>query len=194
MIPRGLFICIYLLLGLSNQAQQFIENKGQWPDHVLFRAEIPEGHIYIEKVGITFDIRDVEQWSSISEAHHGHSAFPERLNFHAYHMEFLGIETLDIQTTTNSSTSYNFFRGNDPSEWGSDCRAVQEILCSNLWEKIDLRLYFVDGQFKYDLIVHPSGDPSDIKFRYKGIDPDVENGQLRFDTDFTTFFESRPYL
>ena len=32
-----------------NSQYQFIENKGQWPEQVNFRAEVPGGFIWLEK-------------------------------------------------------------------------------------------------------------------------------------------------
>ena len=71
---RKLLFCFMyaLLLTVSASAQFLIENKGQWPQQVLFRAEFSDATLYIEENGITMDLLDPEEQAQISDAHHLH--------------------------------------------------------------------------------------------------------------------------
>ena len=49
----------------------------------------------------------------------------------------------------------------------------------NIYPNIDLRYYTDNGQLKYDLVVHPGGDPNNIVMKYKGADKlTVKSGKI----------------
>ena len=57
---RALFFFLTCLFALTVNAQgkrqyvgyKFIENKGQWEDHVKYRADLKAGHLYVEEEGL----------------------------------------------------------------------------------------------------------------------------------------------
>jgi gliding motility-associated-like protein len=52
---------------------------------------------------------------------------------------------------------------------GMDAKDYEKIVYEGVYENIDLVYYFDDqGSMKYDFIVHPGGDPEDIKVTYDG--------------------------
>ena len=56
----------------------------------------------------------------------------------------------------------NYFIGNDPSKWASNCKTYQSVTYQNMYPNIDIRYYTNNGVLKYDIIVHPGGDPSKV--------------------------------
>jgi gliding motility-associated-like protein len=77
----------------------------------------------------------------------------------------------------------NYFIGNDPSKWASNCRIYQGITYRNVYPKIDLRYYTNNGQLKYDIIAHPGADISQIALRYEGADQlSVRSNRLHVQT------------
>ena len=62
----------------------------------------------------------------------------------------------------------NFFYGNDSTKWCSNVPNYNEIVYRNIYDNIDLRYYTTSKGLKYDFIVHPGGEPSDIRLRYEG--------------------------
>ncbi len=62
----------------------------------------------------------------------------------------------------------NYFKGNDPEKWYTDVPNYKEIVYPELWDGIDLVYRLKEGSIKYDLIVHPGADPSDIRIQIDG--------------------------
>ncbi len=63
----------------------------------------------------------------------------------------------------------NFFYGNDSSKWCTNVLNYHEIVYYNLYENIDLRYCLTEKGLKYEFIVHPGGDPNDIKLNYQNV-------------------------
>ncbi|MBK7384521.1 MAG: gliding motility-associated C-terminal domain-containing protein [Flavobacteriales bacterium] len=148
-------------------AATFTENKGQWPEEVLYRTLVPGGALFVERSAFTYIM-----FSDSSLRHHGHAHQPEdpgKGKAHAYRVNFEGAQA-QAWTGSMRQTHYeNFFIGNDPARWGSGCGVFGEVLLKDLWPGIDLRISGKDG-IKYDLIVSPGVDPSVIQLRYEGQD------------------------
>lgn len=64
----------------------------------------------------------------------------------------------------------NFFYGNEPSGWYSEVPNFEVVLYENIYDNIDLKFYFNNNGLKYEFIVHPGGDPSEIRLKYDGAD------------------------
>ena len=62
----------------------------------------------------------------------------------------------------------NFFYGNDSSKWCTDVPNYAGIIYENIYDNIDLKYYFNEDGLKYDFIVHPGGNPSDIAIKVDG--------------------------
>lgn len=62
----------------------------------------------------------------------------------------------------------NFFIGRDPREWITGALSFSEVLYRNLWDGIDLRYYYSNGNMKYEIIVHPSGVLKDVLIGLEG--------------------------
>jgi hypothetical protein len=80
---------------------------------------------------------------------------------------------------------YNYFIGNDPSKHASYVGLYKEAVVKNVYNGIDLRYYFDKGSLRYDFIVHPGADPSQIKFLLEGQFKDyLKNNTLCYTTRF----------
>ncbi len=62
----------------------------------------------------------------------------------------------------------NYFLGNDQTKWYTEVPNFKEIIYENIYDNIDVCYYFTSKGLKYDLIVHPGGDPNDIRLSYQG--------------------------
>ncbi len=93
------------------------------------------------------------------------------MHSHVYQVEFLNSsEQVEIQGDKSLDTYNNYFIGNDPSRWKSNCKVYQAIIYKNIYPNIDLRYYTENNQLKYDLVVHPGGNPDNIVMKYRGAD------------------------
>ena len=62
----------------------------------------------------------------------------------------------------------NYLKGKDPDGWIVGARSYREVVYEDLWEGIDLVWRLAGGSLKYDLVVEPGADLSQIAMRYSG--------------------------
>src|SRR5206468_1104770 len=88
----------------------------------------------------------------------------------------------------------NYIIGNDKSKWKSNCQIFQAINYQNIYNGVDARYYTNEGQLKYDIMVKPNADLSQIAMRYDGVDGlEVKNEQLIIKTSVGDVRELAPY-
>jgi len=145
---------------------QFVENKGQWPEQVLYRVLIPGGALFVERSAFTYVL-----FSDSPLRHHGlkHDVRvpPGEGKAHAYRVHFEGGQARYHQGSLPLPHYENHFIGNDPAHWGTGCSVFGEVLLKEVWPGIDLRIDGREG-IKYDFIVAPGVDPRQVRMRYEG--------------------------
>lgn len=121
-------------------------------------------------------VNDVSPMKKVERGYGGYGAAPPARNeltmhSHLYQVEFVNsLDGVQISGDKPLDTYNNYFIGNDSSKWASNCRTYQAVIYKNIYPNIDLRYYTENGRLKYDLIIHPGGNPGDIILRYKGAD------------------------
>ncbi len=162
----------------TSLAGSFTENKGQQSDSgVLFYA-----HGKLASVAFYAD--------SLKYFTRGSSTVSGMLE-----IEFVGAnDVVPIGLGPNDGVK-NYIKGSDPDGWTSNVRSFNEVIYLDIWDGIDLKYYIADEMLKYDLLVHPGADPSDIGFSY----PSAENvhimgasGDLKIETAQGEFHDSAP--
>ncbi|MFH1101167.1 MAG: SBBP repeat-containing protein [Methanobacteriota archaeon] len=90
----------------------------------------------------------------------------------------------------------NYFIGNDPNNWYSNVQNFKTVWYKEIYSSIDLKYYFNDDSLKYDFIIYPDGDPSNIKIQYKGTDNIIKesNGDLLILTKSGSILEKAPLI
>ena len=114
---------------------------------------------------------------------------------HAYAVDFAGASN-NIELVPDKPLEYynNYFIGNDPSKWASNCKIYQGVTAKNIYPGVDVRFYTDKGSMKYDLIVKPGADISKIVLRYTGAENlEVRDKQLVIKTSVGDVKESDPY-
>lgn len=87
----------------------------------------------------------------------------------------------------------NFFLGNNPNNWKSRVYPSQEIFLTDVYPKVDLKLYTQNGSVEFDWILHPGADETQIQLRFEGQDHiDIENQQIRISGKHASFYLSQP--
>ncbi len=196
-------LTVFNVFGQDFSSIEFIENKGQWNPQVQFMGTISNGAFFIQKNGFTVLQHNAEDLERLQQAMHGHGADGKaikeeqanRMRSHAYKVQFLNAAREPIIVADkNISTYNNYFIGNDPSKWATNCKVFQGITIKNIYPKVDVRYYSHNGYLKYDLIVQPGADLSQIALRYDGVDKlDVKNGELNIQTSIGVSKELYPY-
>lgn len=181
----------------TQKQQYFTENKGQWKAAVQFKAQTKLGDIYLEKEGLTYLLHHPEDIENRHRHHHKDSkAIPDApMRSHAFRVKWLDAqEPTAITGDCASSAYYNFFIGNDPSQWASGVQVFNEVNYQALYEGIDLLFYGKDDRVKYDFVVEAGSDPTQIAFTYEGIDGvQLVDGSLQVKTSVNTLIEKPPF-
>ena len=196
---RPLFLLPPLALAAMAAAQtnlRYIENKGQWPEPVTFKADAPGATIWVERGSILVDQYDVEAVQLRHAAHHGGTP-PQTeppIRHHAVRLKFIGATgPKAIEKEGASNDHFNYFIGNDPRRWASKARAWAHITMKALYPGVDLVIHARGRQLKYDLVLEAGADPSMIAFTYEGADKmELRGEQLVIHTSLGEMIEAIP--
>lgn len=172
---------------------RFTQNKQQWEDHIVYRAQLDGGALFVEKSGkLTFHFYDKDSY----RARHLGKAISPVLKFHAYSVEFTGsTDTPQITAEGPSSDYENYYLGNDPSRWASGVRHFRQLTMQRVYPQIDV-VYMGGAQsIKYNFVVQPGGDPAQIKMHYEGLESiHLKGGKLYIRTSVKDMIEEEPFV
>lgn len=187
---------------LSGNDITFIENKGQWDNRVLYKAEINGGSIYLERGGLTFDLRDQEAFSRFvgyktlsREVRQSQPPPTGWVDHFAYRVKFSkALPNPKVTASDPQPGIYNYFLGDDPAKWASGVNRYTEVHYEGIYPGIDLLISRDVSLFKYEFHCAPGGNPDNIRMEYEGVeDLSLRYGNLYVKTPFGTVFELKPY-
>jgi gliding motility-associated-like protein len=184
----------------------FVENKGQWDSHVKFMGNIGgSGAFFLAGNGFTVLLHnpaDIEKYMhhpmSGSQAS-ARSITPASdsglIHSHAYRVSFEGASNnIQIVPDKLQGEHNNYFIGNDPSKWATDCKIYKAITYKNVYPGIDIRYYSDGGSLKYDIVVNPGANPDNISLKYEGASGlRIQKNQLYVGTSVGNVKELYPY-
>lgn len=79
-------------------------------------------------------------------------------------------------------------------QYNGSVSAYNRVAYKNIYPNIDWVLYSKDGQVKYDFVVHPGGDPKQIKLQYNGATSlKMKDGGVIAETPYGNITEQKPY-
>ena len=217
------FFSFFLVFATASQAQyiQFIENKGQWDNHVSFSGQVGNNAFYLEKNGYRVALSNADDWKQMSDYFSGHridssqnpvikgngiqprkgntghadTSIPSfSVRSHAYDVTFLNSSpNPQIVPEKPIETYNNYYIGSDKSKWAEGCRIYQAVVYKNMYPNIDVRYYTYNNQLKYDIIVHPGGNLNQIALRFDGTDGlSTKKGNLVIATSLGNMTELSP--
>nr|MBM3931878.1 hypothetical protein [Sphingomonadales bacterium] len=183
-----LLMTVWQVSWAASNFQGFVANRGQWPDQVIARADLPGLRLFVE--------RDALVWVAYqSEGCHGSPKGEERhLEGHAWRSKFLGAQWTGqgLQWTDSLTYTVNMLYGNDPRHWGSNIVPVREIRIPDFYPGIDWVLKLGET-FKYEFHVRPGADPSRIRMVVEGVRTSkASDGRLVYASSLGTFHEDAP--
>ena len=180
---------------------EFIENKNQWDNKILYKADLSNGAIFLEKNCFTFAFKDVKAIEKILAfktlpIDQRPKLTPDDyyIKCHAYKLNFLNAKQ-DVQISASNSNEgyFNYFIGNDKRKWASKVKSYSAVNYKGLYENTDLDIYENSSHLIYDIILHPGADVADIKFQYLGADKVVlRDGDLVVKTSVNDVTELSP--
>ena len=129
----------------------FTENLGQWDARVRYEAQLHDAALFLEDDGITVALRS-----------HADHPVPQRrpIAGHAYKMHFAGSQGAVPEGEARQEGYSNYYLGSDPSRWRSGVGSYSVVRYRDLWPSVDMEIYSASNALKYNIIVHPGGDPS----------------------------------
>ena len=195
----SLFITLFLNLFSFNSPAQvhiaFTENKGQWNDKVLYKADLYSGALFLEKGCFTYNFVDHDDVAHCHTVEGYTSPFNKVIHYHAYKVHFLN-SSEDVRMSGAEKYPHynNYFLGNDRTKWASRCTNYRSVTYQNLYDNVNLKIYENKQFIKYDLIINPGGELENIVFEYEGVDKlSVEDGNLFVLTSVNEMIEQKPY-
>jgi len=176
---------------------KFTENKNQWENNVLFRAQLDGGFLFLEKNAFTYNFYDSEtlRKNHIQKEKDLDKQKNEPIRSHAFRVTYVGANASPQVETKQATHDYcNFFIGNDKSKWASGVKNFKEVIYKNMYPGIDLQVLGMQNSMKYNFIVAPAANAKEIKLMYEGVDKlYLENGALKIKTSINEIHEQKPY-
>ncbi len=206
MLRFALFLYL-LLVAFSGKSQEltyahsvhhaFIENKGQWGDHVFFKNKIEGGNMWVEQGRVLFQLQD---YSELNEAHFSKKELNNEKDL-TYKEKLIVLEIVDalkvnkVEKKGATDHYFNYFMGKNESKWASEVRAYDEFVLKEIYKGIDVRFIEQEKQIKYEFIVAPQVQPSSIQLKYSFQDEIKidKKGNLIIKTELGNIIEEKPY-
>lgn len=195
-------VAAYSFAGSCASCNQIIfkQNKGQWQNNILYKAEIKKGAIFFEQNCITFNLFDTRDIIRIKGDHHRLENYTPTIdysmNFHAFKMKF---ENASASAGTKGSNAikeyFNYFIGNDKSKWASKVAAYNQLDYNNLYNGIHLKVSSKENALKYVYEVEKGIDAALLKINFEGTDGvslDAQ-GNLKIKTAVGDVMDLKPY-
>ena len=173
----------------------FIENKGQWDDHILFKSKFNGGNLWVEQGKLLFHLQDFSEYRN---AHANLKKDIGEINCRqrVVNIIFENSNTIhSVEKGTPYNHYYNYFIGNNSSRWTSDVKAYSQATLKDLYNGIDLKLIEEEEQLKYEFHVKPHTSPSQISLLVDGQEDLYvdKKGDLVIKTLLGEIKEKKPY-
>lgn len=192
------FFCLPLIAGTSTTARGYTPNLGQVRNQnneinksVLFQYSGNFLNIQLKKNAFSYEMY---KRISAQTSHHPDSTKPSiELLSERVDIQFLNTNPDVRLIPKNQSSDYiNFYNtGGQPV---LNVFSYESVVYSNLYPGIDLEFILdQDGQAKFNFIIHPDGNPSDIKWTYGSERPaQLINNEILFSLETGELHENIP--
>ena len=178
----------------------FIANKGQWDAAIQYKLKFDNGNVYFSSDGFLMEFWDGRQLgnrhktNNIHQPEGGIETYEEEiLQGSRIKLQFLNGHPVEVIGEKAIPYYHNYFLNNDQTKWASSVPLFHQIIYKKFYEGIDLQVYMQGPHIKYDWIVSPGADASQIKWQYSGqkeLLPD--NGNIYAKSDYLDITEQKP--
>lgn len=138
-----------LLERRANAMRGYIQNKGQWPSDVFFAGRSAGMDLWVTKEGLRLDTY------VMSDA---------GLKGHVVGIKFVGAKPLQAKGSDASRMLTDFIGYKHEARSAKTFGTVES---SNLYPGVTLKNYFDGARPRYDLVLAPNANPSQIKMSYQ---------------------------
>jgi hypothetical protein len=157
----------------------YILNKGQWDAQAKFLLPGEGLNVWLTANGPVMDVhRFVPDARSTSKAPNGHEEGD------VIATTFLGARASAVSPAVQLAGNLNYFVGQKSSNWVTDVPHFAEATSGDLYPGIRARYYVDSGSPRYDLVIAPGADPSQIAMQVDGAQgvQVLPNGNLQIQT------------
>ena len=169
MLVQRCWVTVTLLFGVlaagtaqtfGKNSPLFISNGGQWDRGASFLARAPGLNLWLTPSGVVYDLHTfvLDKYSQSSGVTRGH----------VLRMTYANGNRIAYSATGPASTKFSFFQGSSPRSWVSGVKGFAEARSEQIYPGISARYYFENGLPRYDVVVQPGADPSQIALRFEG--------------------------
>jgi len=172
----------------ANKSIPFVENKGQWPAHVLYKADVAGGQMLATPDGMLIGVFDRSAMTAVSEygmkveqIQNGHlpgvkvedlGPAPALKGF-GWRLNFIGGSKAGFENIAkegeNADVS-NYLTG-DPSTSASGAHSYNVITYKDVYPGIQVKYYTAGGgSLENDIIVNPGADAGKIDMQIEGVE------------------------
>jgi gliding motility-associated-like protein len=193
---------LYLLLLLQptlskaqNPTLEFVRNEGQWSGDFLYRSLSGTAGVFLQQQSVTYLLAEPGSVDKIDAFKHGHTAVNPVIKQHAYRVSFENSRKPAVKEQKALAHYYNYFLGKDPAHWKSRIHPCLAVDYTELYEGINVHFSSESGNLKYDFIVQPQADASQIKLKIEGANKlSLKKGNLIIGTSVGDIQESKPFV
>ncbi len=167
---------------LQSQSAAFVENKGQWDAQALFLSRTNGLNLWLTEQGMVFDFHRSVFTSKPSLVRH--TSRTGYTNGQVVKMSFVNAQASTVEGKTELSGKYNFFIGSDETKWVANARGFSQAVADQPYKGISVNYSIDKGQPRYDVVVAPGADPSQVGLKLEGADAAqvLPNGNLLLKT------------
>lgn len=186
---------------LTNLPVSFRKNMGQWDDKIVYQGFSPGWNANINflknglSFGLTREVAEQEEKENPSE-HKSLMDIKVKPREHLiWNLFFQGINSnVSIVPEGKQESHVNYFIGNDSSKWQTNVPDYRVLNYYNAYNNIDIKYYSTGKNIKYDCMVKPGGDVSNIRIACEGIKHVKvnERKQLEITNNWGTLIEEMP--
>jgi gliding motility-associated-like protein len=189
-IPIFIFLAFSILKAGNPPSIIFKENKGQWPEKVLFGTEFYNVKFYANKTSFNYCIYNPNDLGG-----KGHQSENKKvIHGHNYEVNFVNADLTNVTRSNIQPEYYNYFLGNNRSNWASKVKAFGGLTFNSIYDSIDLKLYSNGSNLKYDFIVKRGGDVNSIRMNYDHVDGiELVNNEIIIKTSVGNIIEMEPF-
>jgi gliding motility-associated-like protein len=174
----------------------FAKNQTQWEAPIQYKAYLPGGAVFLTKNDFRYSYYNLKDLERIHELKHKKSNVDnEAVHFHAYDVSFVGSNaSATLETDQQQPFFYNYFIGSDPKKWASNVPVFKAVTYKQVYAGVDVKVYSTGTSLKYDFIVAPKADVTQIALSFNGVTPGISRqGDLKIKTSVNTITEKAPY-
>ncbi len=144
---------------LSKLPVSFIENQGQTDASVRYYAQGNRYAFYMTPTAVMLTFAKERADAAKQQG-------PDEV---ALALQFVGGDPkVELKGSERAAGVINDLRGSDPLQWHTQIPQFRDVVYTDLWPNIDLRLRDQSGVLKYEFHVRPGASPSDIGLAYGG--------------------------